>query len=112
MENGSALYNDLKLAYDNGAKYAVIFDYAGKNNQTNTDLPNPYAYGILNEEHFDALRNFWNYVQQNPEKHGATKADTALVFASGLWFWFSQCPRQDMGYGFYRQLDEKNMDRY
>ena len=31
MESGAALYQDLVLAYDNGAKYGVVFDYAGKN---------------------------------------------------------------------------------
>jgi parallel beta-helix repeat protein len=88
MENGTALYNDLTLAYDNGAKYAIIFDYAGKNETSNTDLPNPYEYGILNDEHFAALQNFWNYTQQNPNNHGMIKADTALVLPVGYGFGF------------------------
>ena len=82
LENGSALYNDLTLAYDNGAEYAIVFDYAGNN------MPNPYQFGILNDEHFAALQNFWTYVQQNPQKHGSIAADTALVLPEGYGFGF------------------------
>ena len=82
LENGTALYDDLTLAYDNGAKYAIIFDYAG-NNQ-----PNPFESGILDDEHFDALQNFWTYIQQNPDKHGSITADTALVLPQGYGFGF------------------------
>ncbi len=88
MENGTALYNDLTLAYDNGAKYAVIFDYAGKNSSSNQDLPNPYTYGILTDEHFDALQKFWTYIQQNPQRHGIIQADTALVLPQNFGFGF------------------------
>ena len=88
MESGAALYQDLVLAYDNGAKYGVIFDYAGKNSTFNQDLPNPYPYGILTDEHFSALENFWNYIQQNPDKHGSIKADSALVLPQYYGFGF------------------------
>ncbi len=82
MENGTELYNDLKLAYDNGAKYAIVFDYAGDNK------PNTTEHGILADEHFDALQNFWNYIKQNPDKHGSIKADTALVLPQSYGFGF------------------------
>ncbi len=80
IETGAALYNDLVLGYESGAKIEVVFDYG--------EYAWPYHYGILNETHFEALRNFWSYVQQNPDKHGSVKADTALVlpeaYGSGL----------------------------
>jgi parallel beta-helix repeat protein len=82
MENGTALHNDLQLAYDNGAKYAIVFNYAGDNQ------PNPHEYGILTDEHFDALKSFWEYVQQNPDKHNCLKATTALVLPQGYGFGF------------------------
>jgi parallel beta-helix repeat protein len=94
MESGAALYQDLVLAYDNGAKYGVIFDYAGKDSVSNQDLPNPYRYGILTDDHFSALENFWNYIQQNLDKHGSIKADSALVLP------------QYYGFGF-RSVDDK-----
>jgi parallel beta-helix repeat protein len=88
MENGAALYQDLVLAYDNGAKYGVVFDYSGKNSTFNQDLPNPYPYGILTDEHFSALENFWSYIQQNPDKHGSIKADSVLVLPQYYGFGF------------------------
>lgn len=55
MESGEELYKDLVLAYDNGAKYIVVFD-------SNKE----YTHGILEEEHLQALRQFWEYAQNNP----------------------------------------------
>ena len=73
------LYDDLILAYHNGAKYAVIFDHP------DTDYS---EYGILTEEHFDALEDFWNYVNNNPDKHGIEKADVAYILPENYGFGF------------------------
>jgi hypothetical protein len=59
LASGPQIYSDLVLAYENGAKYFFLFDYA-KNPDTNV------ADGILQPEHLDALRQFWEYVKQNP----------------------------------------------
>jgi len=90
MESGSELYDDLVLGYNSGAKYAVVFDYAlGVSPSAQQMEPyQPYENGILRDEHFEALKNFWAYVQQNPSKHGSLKADAALVLP------------QDFGFGF------------
>jgi len=55
IESGEELYDDMILAYDNGAKYIVVFD-------TNSN----YTHGILKEEHLGALKKFWNYMNHNP----------------------------------------------
>jgi len=49
IESGIELYNDLLLAYENGAKYILIFD-------SNEE----YSNEILQREHLEALRQFWN----------------------------------------------------
>ncbi len=49
------LFKDLMLAYENGAKYIIIFD-------SNED----YTHGTLGKEQLEALRVFWHYVQNNP----------------------------------------------
>ncbi len=77
IESGQKLYSDLTLAYQSGAKYAVIFDY-----------PNSTQYGILTEEHFDALKNFWTYINNNPGDHGVQQGKVAYVLP------------QDYGFGF------------
>jgi len=78
LESGDELYDDLVLAYHNGAKYAVIFNY---------DENAAYSgYGILTEEHFVALENFWNYMSNNPTKHGSLSGDVAFVLPEDYGF--------------------------
>jgi len=77
LESGPQLYDDLVLAYDSGAKYVAVYDASeGRQNST------------LTEEHFDVLKNFWDYVQLNPDKHGSLKADAALVLPQYYGFGF------------------------
>jgi hypothetical protein len=58
MESAEELYNDLVLAYNNGAKYIVVFNYP-------TNLTD---YGILSEEHLNSLKKFWTYTNVFPQK--------------------------------------------
>jgi hypothetical protein len=77
LENGTELYSDLTTAYAAGAKYLIVFDY-----------PRIGPYGILNEDHFDALKRFWNLSHSNPQAFDSTKANVAYVlprdYGSGL----------------------------
>lgn len=65
------MLQDMLVAYETGAKYVIIFNYP-KN-------PPDNPYGILTEEHFAALQQFWDHIQQNPEEYGRTEAQAALV---------------------------------
>jgi parallel beta-helix repeat protein len=82
LESGAQMYNDMVLAYNSGASYIAVYD--SSQNYTST---------TLNQDHFDALKNFWNYVQHNPDKHGNLKADKAVVLL------------QDYGFGFRSPTD-------
>lgn len=75
IESADALYQDLTLAYRNGAKYAVVFNY-----------PKIDRYGILTEDHFIALRDFWNYLQHNPQDYGVERGEVAYVLPSDYGF--------------------------
>jgi hypothetical protein len=55
MEPGPELYKDMISAYHNGAKYIVVFD-------SNKD----WTENVLQQDHFDAMKQFWQYVQANP----------------------------------------------
>jgi hypothetical protein len=77
IESGVELYNDLVLAYENGAKYIVVFD----SNEN-------YTQGILMEEHLAALKQFWEYMQNNPRESSVTSDRVAYVLP------------KDYGYGF------------
>ena len=67
------------MAYSAGAKYIVVFSYSD---------PNTTPYGILTEEHFDALAALLEYTQANPESFGNNNAEVAYVlpadYGSGL----------------------------
>ena len=77
IESGAELYNDLVYAYDNGAKYILVFD-------TNEN----YTQGILEEEHLEALEQFWQYIQDNPRTSVDLSERVAYVLP------------KDYGYGF------------
>jgi hypothetical protein len=92
LDSGEEVYNQMLMAYETGAEYVTIFNYPCDNN-------NPY--GILCDEHFEALEHFWNDVMANQKvTQGAVKAEAALVlpmnYGWGMrhpidrnWYWQS-----------------------
>jgi hypothetical protein len=77
LESGEELFDDLVLAYENGAKYILVFD-------SNED----YTRSILGEEHLDALKRFWQYKKDHPRAADLLKGRVAFVLP------------KDYGYGF------------
>ena len=72
LDTGEEILNQLSTAYESGAKYYVLFNYYEDNSN------NPY--GTLQNEHFQALEDFWNDVVKNPKIiWGSTKANSVLV---------------------------------
>jgi hypothetical protein len=72
IASGSEIYQEMLMAYGAGAKYVVVFDYP--------KYPENNPYGILTEEHFIAMKRFWNYVQSYPRStYGKAKGQVALV---------------------------------
>jgi hypothetical protein len=82
IESGQELYDDLVLAYHSGAKYVVVFDY-----------PKIGQYGILTDEHLDAMKEFWEYIHSNPTDFGINYGEVAYVLP------------QDYGFGFRSSRD-------
>jgi len=77
IESGEELYNDLIYAYKNGAKYVAVFD----SNEN-------YTQGILEEEHLEALKQFWQYIQDNPRTSDATSDRVAYVLPKDYAYGF------------------------
>jgi len=77
IESGEELYKDLFLAYENGAEYILVFD-------SNEE----YTEGILKNEHLNALRQFWDYIKNNPRDVDLQNDRVAYVLPT------------DYGYGF------------
>jgi hypothetical protein len=68
MEPGPELYQDMVSAYQNGAKYIIVFD-------SNKD----WTANVLQQDHFDAMKQFWQYVQANPRTIMPTASRSAYV---------------------------------
>ena len=80
--NVTQFYDGMVSAWQNGAKYVVVLDAPGDPYHTPTT-----PYGILTTDHLNAMKSFWNYIQnhQQPKPHSA---ETAYVLP------------MDYGYGF------------
>jgi hypothetical protein len=97
LDSGDSIYNQMRTAYQAGAKYIVVFNYA-------KDMTEPY--GILQEEHFQALQRFWNDAVKNDSMvHGSIKAEAVLVLPHN-YGWGMRNP-QDKIWGLW-QPDEKS----
>jgi hypothetical protein len=77
IESGALLYYDLKLAYDNGAKYIMVFD--GNENWTQ---------GILKAEHLQAIQQFWQYIQKTPRTSNSPSDRVAYVLPDNYAYGF------------------------
>jgi hypothetical protein len=98
LDSGDAIYNQMRTAYEAGAKYLVIFNFA-------ENMTGPY--GTLQLEHFDALKCFWNEVAQNSSvKRGGVTPEAVLVLPHD-YGWGMRSP-QDNIWGIWRP-DSKSL---
>ena len=72
LDTGQNILSQMKDAYNAGSKYILLFDFP----YNLTD--NPYPYGVLTDDHFEALETFWRDVatKQTPS---SPRAQAALV---------------------------------
>jgi hypothetical protein len=72
LANGTEIYSDMMTAYQAGAKYIVVFDYP--------TYPETNPYGILSEEQFSAMEQFWDYAHTHPRGGSSTiKGEVTFV---------------------------------
>lgn len=110
-KTGPEMFEDMLVSYETGAKYIIIFNYP-------TDPPgNPY--GILSNEHFEAMQQFWSYIEQRPEDYGKTEANAVLVLPNS-YGWGMRHP-DDRIWGYWGpdensvriwELSEKLLEQY
>jgi hypothetical protein len=99
IESPEELYEDMVLAYKNGAKYVVVFNY-----------PKIGPYGILTDEHLDALKEFWSYIQSNPQEHGVIQGEVAYVLPKDYGFGFRYAEDKIWGLWEADELSQKVWD--
>ena len=71
IESGPKILQEMLTAYSAGAKYVIVFNYP--------IYPEKNPYGILTEQHFTAMQQFWTYIHNHPEHHGQIKGQVAYV---------------------------------
>jgi hypothetical protein len=73
LQTGGQIYNELRQAYEDGAGYAVVFNYAPNSNST---------VGLLQDNQFAAIQEFWTEIVQNPNITNNVKGQDAIVLPS------------------------------
>ena len=77
MESGSALYNDMLLAYENGAEYIVVFD-ANMN----------FTENVLMQSQLNAMKELWQYAHANPRTETSAGDRAAYVLPEDYAYGF------------------------
>jgi hypothetical protein len=97
------LYNDLVLAYNNGAKYAVVFDYPKLDTA---------KYGILMQDHLEAIKKRLELRgKQCSVKRRLQKRKNCIRTARRLWFWVPKPTGQRLGIVGQRHTNTANLQR-
>ena len=87
MEARIDLYSDMVLAYDNGAKYIIVFDSDKK-----------WTQNVLTKDHQDAMKQFWEYAQSHPRGISAVSDRSAYVLPKDYAYGF-RAPTEDRIWG-------------
>ena len=89
LQTGDQIFNELKQAYEDGAEFGVVFNYApAESSNTNIIILNPNGTqqpkdsGLLQDEQFNAIQKFWTEVVQNPDFTNNVKGQAVLVLPS------------------------------
>lgn len=77
LENATQLYDDMIYAYQNGAKFILVFD-SDKN----------YTQNVLQPDQLNAIRQFWNYVHNYPQPQNPAQNRVAYVLPADYGFGF------------------------
>lgn len=89
LDYGQEIYMQMCMSYQAGAKYIIIFNYPQIGN-------NPY--GVLTDDHFNALRTFWQNVMDTDSLHIQNNPEAVLVLPKNygwgmrhiqdrIWLW-------------------------
>jgi len=112
LTDGEEMFEQMKISYEAGAEYVLIFNYS-------EDPTNP---NTLQEEHYLALERFWKEVVQNPDVvHGHIKAEAALVLPKNygwgmrfptdtIWgIWYANEDNQEIWNQLQNKLDQHGL---
>ena len=84
LENGTEMLQDMLTAYWAGAKYIVVFNYP--------TYPDTNPYGILSQDQFNAMENFWNQIHSSQKSTFGTSNGTAALVLPEDYGWGMRSP--------------------
>ena len=90
LDTGEEVYKQMQMAYTAGAEYIVIFNYPALND-------NPY--GVMTDEHFQALENFWNDITTQKVTHGSSEAEAVFVLPENYGWGMRRAVTTESGIG-------------
>ena len=97
LDSAGEIYSQLLNAYEAGAKYGIVFNYPQLDG-------NPY--GVMTDEHFEALERFWTDVILKPKTTpNSPTAEAVLVLPSNYGFGLRRADDRIWGYW---EPDEKS----
>ncbi|HEY9753904.1 MAG TPA: hypothetical protein V6C97_01955 [Oculatellaceae cyanobacterium] len=96
LDTGENIYQQMATAYQAGAKYIILFNYPALEGNN---------YGIMQNEHFQAIQDFWKNTTEGKLKFNTTKAQAAMVLPTN-YGWAMRRP-DDRIWGFWG-ADEKS----
>jgi hypothetical protein len=96
LDTGVNIYSQMAASYAAGAKYIAIFNYPTLEGN---------SYGVMQEEHFAALGQFWKDATTQTIKNNSVQAEAALVLPRN-YGWGMRNPN-DRIWGFWGS-DEKS----
>ena len=97
IDSGDNIYQQVLMSYEAGAQYTVIFNYPKIEG-------NPYG-GILEEEHFEALEQFWNEVMVEPNRQAFSECGEAVLVLPPNYGWGMR-HQEDRIWGFWGPDDK------
>lgn len=107
LDTGENIYRQMQNAYQAGAKYIVIFNYPTLEGN---------EYGVMTDEHFEALEQFWHAVVKNPTvTQGSIEAEAVLVLPNNygwgmrhpedkIWGWWGPDEKSPQIWALSREL--------
>ncbi len=99
LDTGEAIYNQLLTAYQSGAQYLSLFNYP--------NYPEDNQYGIMTDEHFDALQKLWNYVVADESGANSQLNSAQAVLVLPRNYAWGMRDSNDLIWGFWR-VDENS----
>lgn len=76
IESGTQVLSDMKLAYNNGAKYIIVFNDDDKGS------------AILGTDQLNAMKQFWQYAKADPQPNSVATSRVAYVLPDGYGYGF------------------------